>query len=411
MKRLQAYKFELRPNGEQERQMSRFAGSCRFVYNKALAMQKARYEAGEKRLGYAGLCKELTQWKQESETLWLRETHSQALQQRLKDLERAYKNFFEGRSAFPTFKKRGQHDAFRFPQGVTLDQGNSRIKLPKLGWIRYRKSREVLGVIKNITVSLESGRWYASIQTEREIAEPTHPETSMVGVDVGVANFATLSDGSSIEPINSFKRLEKRLAREQRKLSRKVKFSSNWKKQKSRISRLHRKIGNARNDFLHKVSSTLSKNHAMIVIEDLNVKGMSRSAKGTAEDPGKNVRAKSGLNKSILDQGWGNFRRMLEYKSLWLGGEVLAVNPAYTSRTCSACGYESVDNRKTQAKFHCVSCGHEAHADHNAALNILAAGHAVLACGAVALASVMKQEPAEATQGNRALSAVGIPVP
>jgi putative transposase len=240
MKRLQAFKFELRSNGEQARLMRRFAGSCRFVFNKALALQKARYDAGEKKLGYAGLCKELTQWKRDSETCWLSETHSQPLQQTLKDLERAYKNFFEKRAAFPAFKKRGQHDAFRFPQGVTLDEANARIKLPRLGWIRYRKSRDVLGTVKNVTVSLEAGRWYASIQTEREMAEPVHPASSMVGVDMGVTNFATLSYGSSVEPINSFRRLEKRLAHEQRKLSRRVKFSVNWKKQKSRISRLHR---------------------------------------------------------------------------------------------------------------------------------------------------------------------------
>jgi putative transposase len=397
MKRLQAFKFLLRPNGNQIRGMRRFAGACRFVYNQALAMQKARYEAGEKKFNYAGLCRVLTEWKQQDETAWLNEAPSQILQQSLKDLVRAYQNFFEQRAAYPSFKKRNLHDAFRYPQGVTLDQENARIKLPKLGWLRYRKSREVLGVIKNVTVSLEAGCWYVAIQTEREVIEPRHEETSMVGVDMGVVNFVTLSDGTTIEPINGFRSLEKRLACEQRKLARKEKFSSNWKKQKARIARLHRKIGHTRHDFLHKASHTLSKNHAMIVIEDLNVKGMSRSAKGTVENPGRNVSAKSGLNKSILDQGWGMFRRMLNYKLEWRGGELLAVNPAYTSRTCSACGHESAQNRKTQSLFRCVECGYETHADYNAACNILAAGHAVLACGAEARASAVKQEPTEAT--------------
>ena len=133
MQRLQAYKFELKPNGEQQRNMRRFAGSCRFVFNKALAMQKDRHEQGEKKLGYAALCKALTDWKGQSETLWLSDTPSQALQQTLKNLERAYKNFFEKRADFPKFKKKGQSDSFRYPQGVKLDQGNSRVFLPKLG--------------------------------------------------------------------------------------------------------------------------------------------------------------------------------------------------------------------------------------------------------------------------------------
>src|SRR5690606_29719870 len=158
---------------------------------------------------------------------------------------------------------------------------------------------------------------------------------------------ATLSDGSYLEPLNSFRTLEKRLARAQRSLVRKKKFSKNWNKQRTRVARVHRNIANARNDFLHKVSTTISKNHAMVVIEDLKIANMSRRAKGTVDAPGKNGRAKAGLNKSILDQGWGNFRRMLEYKLAWLGGELLAVNPAYTSQTCSACGHVAEENRQS----------------------------------------------------------------
>ena len=137
MERLQAFKFELQPNGEQQRNMRRFAGSCRFVFNKALALQQERREQGEKKLSYAGLCKVLTEWKAQPETIWLKETHSQPLQQTLKDLERAYVNFFEKRADFPRFKKKGMGDSFRFPQGCKLEQTNSRIFLPKLGWLRY----------------------------------------------------------------------------------------------------------------------------------------------------------------------------------------------------------------------------------------------------------------------------------
>ena len=399
MKRLQAFKFELQPNGEQARSMRRFAGSCRFVFNKALAMQKALYEGGEKKLGYAGLCKELTAWKSQPETLWLSETHSQVLQQSLKDLERAYKNFFDKRADFPRFKKKGTGDSFRYPQGCKLDQGNSRVFLPKLGWLKYRNSRDVLGAVSNITVSANGGKWFVSIQTEREVEQPVHPATSIVGIDVGIARFATLSDGSHIEPLNTFRKHQQRLARYQRAMSRKTKFSSNWKKAKARVQKIHTRIANARRDFLHKATTTISKNHAIVCIEDLQVRNMSKSAAGNSDSPGRNVKAKSGLNKSILDQGWFEFRRQLEYKQVWLGGDVLAVPARNTSRTCPACGHVSADNRQTQAKFACVDCGYENNADMVGAINVLAAGHAVLACGELAQSGrPVKQEPAEATQ-------------
>ncbi|WP_295409102.1 transposase [uncultured Thiocystis sp.] len=149
MQRLQAFKFALMPNGDQARDLRRFAGSCRFVFNKALAMQQERHAAGDKKLGYADLCKALIAWKADPATAWLCDTPSQALQQSLKDLDRAYTNFFAKRADAPRFKKKGRSgDSFRYPQGVKLDQANNRLFLPKLGWLRYRNSREVLGTVK-----------------------------------------------------------------------------------------------------------------------------------------------------------------------------------------------------------------------------------------------------------------------
>ena len=364
MQRLRAYKYELMPDGEQLRQMRRFAGACRFVFNKALAMQKSRYEQGEKKLGYAGLCKALTEWKAQTETAWLNETPSQALQQTLKDLERAYANFFEKRADFPRFKKKGQSDGFRYPQGIKLDQDNS---------------RKVLGTVKNVTVSAAGGKWFVSIQTEREVESPV-PQGGAVGIDVGIAHFATLSDGTCLALLNSFKRHEATLAKAQRQMSHKAKFSSNWKKAKARVQKIHARIGNARRDYLHKASTSISKNHAMVCIEDLQVKNMSRSAAGTADAPGRNVRARSGLNRSILDQGWFEFRRQLDYKLAWSGGHLIAVPPRNTSRTCPCCGHVSAGNRRTQARFACVECGYEDNADLVGAINVLRAGHARLAC-------------------------------
>ncbi|QVL51454.1 MAG: transposase [Thiocapsa sp.] len=397
MLRLQAFKFELMPDGGQARDMRRFAGSCRFVFNKALAMQQERYAAGEKRLGYAGLCSALIEWKAAPATAWLCDTPSQALQQTLKDLERAYTNFFAKRADFPRFKKKGRcGDSFRYPQGYKLDQVNGRLFLPKLGWLRYRNSRDVLGTVKNITVSQSGGKWFASIQTEREAENPVHQGTA-VGIDMGIARFATLSDGAVFEPLSSFKRQEQALAKAQRAMSRKTKFGRNWMKAKAKVQRIHTKIANARRDDLHKTTTTISQNHAMVCIEDLQVRNMSASAAGTVEAPGTNVRAKSGLNKAILDQGWFEFRRQLDYKTAWSGGHLVAVPPQNTSRTCPCCGHIAKENRQTQARFACVECGFEENADLVGAINVLRAGHARLACGDTSLIGASAQEPAEAT--------------
>ena len=382
MQRLQAYQFELMPHGQQQRKMRRFAGACRFVFNKSLAWQKEQYASDQTiQFSYTVLANLLPLWKQDPNLAWLKESPSQTLQQTLKDLERAYINFFSKRAGFPRFKKKGQSDSYRYPQGCKLDQGNSRIFLPKLGWMRYRNSREVLGEVKHVTVTHSCAKWFVSIQTEREVEPSLPPATTAIGIDVGVVRFATMSDGSHLEPINSFKKHQERLARYQRRMSRKVKFSNNWQKAKTKIQRIHRTIAHARKDYLHKITTTISQNHALVCIEDLQVRNMSRSSKGNSEEHGKMVQQKSGLNRAILDQGWGEFRRQLEYKMTWQGGILLAVPPHNTSRTCPCCSHVSKDNRKTQAKFECVECGYENHADLVGAINILERGHRLLACG------------------------------
>ena len=373
MKIRQAFKYELMPDGQQQRQMRRFAGSCRAVFNKALALQKANFEAGGKFISYVAMAKGLTAWRNGDETPWLKEAPIHPLQQALKDLDRAYKNFFAKRAAFPRFRKKGCDERFRYPDAkqIKLDQANGRLFLPKLGWLRYRNSRAVLGQVKNATVGFSGGKWFVSIQTEREVEQPVPQSTSAVGIDMGIARFATLSDGSFYAPLNSFRRHESALRKAQRAMSRKQKFSSNWKKAKTKVQRLHTRIANCRKDYLHQATTTISQNHAMVCIEDLQVRNMSKSAAGTSEAPGKNVRAKSGLNKSILDQGWFEFRRQLAYKLAWNGGMLVAVPPHNTSRTCPCCGHVSKDNRKTQAQFKCVGCGNAENADVVGAINVL----------------------------------------
>ena len=330
----------------------------------------------------------LTGWRKDVE--WLKEAPSACLQQTLKDLDRAFVNYRAGRAEEPTFKKKGKRDSFRFCQSPV---GADWVFVPKVGKVRFRCSQKWLGKPKNASISRKNRKWYVSIQTEREVETPIHRSTTAIGIDVGIAIFATLSDGTIYQPINALKRNLERLARLQRQLAKKVKFSANWEKCKARIGKLQEKIANVRKDYLHKITTTISKNHAMVFVEDLKVGNMSRSAKGTAAKPGKRVKQKSGLNRSILDQGWFEFRRQLEYKAGWNGGQVVAVKPAYTSQTCSCCGHVDKSNRRSQSRFECVECGYKENADINAAKNVYAAGHAVLACGDLALAGSLKQEP------------------
>ena len=400
MQRLQAFKYELNPDGAQQRLMRRYAGSCRFVYNKALALQQANHAVGEQFIGYVAMAKYLTAWRNGEETPWLKDAPVHPLQHALKDLEKAYKNFFAKRADFPRFKRKGSGGRFRYPdpKQIKLDQGNSRLFLPKLGWIRYRNSRDVLGELRNVTVSSNGGKWYISIQIQREVEQPTSIATTSIGIDLGIARFATFSDGSYIAPLNSFKIQQAKLAKYQRRMAHKQKFSNNWKKAKAKVQKIHTKIANARRDFLHKTTTTISQNHAVVFVEDLQVRNMSQSAAGTAENPGTNVAAKSGLNKAILDQGWGEFRRQLDYKTAWNGGMLFAVPPQYTSQTCPCCGHVSADNRQTQARFACVECGYENHADVVGAVNVLERGHRLLACGDGALRLSMKQELTEVSR-------------
>ena len=376
MLRRQAFEFEIHPNGAQQRRIKQFCGCARFVFNKALDGQKQAYEADNNTtFNYTKIANLLPQWKKTFP--WLKDCHSQVLQQSLRDLDSAFSNFFEKRANFPRFKKKGTKDSIRFPQGCKLEQHNNRLYLPKIGWVRYRNSRNVVGEIKNVTVSKKCGRFYVSIQTELEVEIPKH-QGGEIGIDMGIVRFATLSNGEYFKPLNAFKTYKGKLAKLQRQLKNKIKFSKNWQKLQAKIAKLHHKIANCRKDFLHKISSVISKNHAMIYIEDLQVANMSKSAKGTVEAPGTNVAQKSGLNRAILDQSWTEFRRQLDYKSQWQGGVLVAVPPHNTSRTCPCCGHTDKENRLTQAKFECVECGYRNNADVVGAINILERGRATV---------------------------------
>ena len=397
-----AYKVRLKTNADLEDKFWQYAGHCRFIWNYFWRLNKYRLDQGLPIMRYGEMDYFLKLLKSSDEYSFLKEAPSHCLQQKLKDLDKAYRDGFDkkqSRKWLPKKRKKQLHSSFRFPDSKQFEIDNRRMKLPKLGWVSFYKSQPILGAIKNITLSYQAGHWYASIQVEQEIQTHAIKSSSIIGLDMGISSFVTTSQGEHISPINAFRKLAARLKRLQRRLSKKKKFSQNWRKIKTKIQHLHQKIGHIRRDFLHKTSTMLSKNHASIVVEALKVVNMSKSSKGTLEAPGKCVKAKSGLNKSILDQGWGEFKHQLGYKLNWHGGMLVEVPAHYTSQQCSVCGHITKENRTNQAKFECVSCGHKAHADVNAAKNILAAGHAVLACGEKALVISMKKEP----QGMRKL--------
>jgi len=353
-------------------------------------MNLSRLEKKQNILWYQEMAFWLTVWKDSEEYGFLKQVHSQVLQQKIKDLDKAFKNGFDKNQPhkkMPVFKKKGLSDSFRYPQGFKLDQAHNQIYMPKMGWVKYFNSQKIIGEPKNINISRRGKHWYCSVQVEYESVIPEHAAKNIVGIDLGIARFVTLSNGEFVSPENNFRKHEKKLAWQQKKLSRKIKYSQNWRKQKQKISQAHEKISDCRTDFLHKVSSQLSKNHAMIVLEDLKIKNMSASAKGNLENPGKNIQAKSGLNKSILDQGWAKFVSQLEYKQSWNGGQVLKVPAHYTSQTCPVCSHIDKANRKSQSEFECTACHYAQNADLVGALNILARGHRVLACGETALAA------------------------
>jgi len=387
------FKYQLRLTPEQESLCNQIAGSCRYVYNRGLALKKELWEKKKENLSRFDLDNLLTEWKKELD--WLSLAPSQSLQQVNKDLDQAFRDFFSGKG-YPKFKKKGIHNSFRLPQGITLMNQLSKkagqVKLPKLGIVRFTKSRELEGKIKHVTISKTCQNWYIAFNCELDIPKPKQLSQSEIGIDRGVKTFAQCSNRVAIYAISPLKRNLDKLARLQRKLSKKKKFSSNWRKTKAKIGKLHYYIANVRKDFLHKASTQLAKSHSLIVMEDLKTKNMSRSAKGTWENPGKNVKAKTGLNRSILDQGWYMFQTFLGYKTIKQGGMLLLVLPYYTSIKCSKCKHIAKENRKTTEIFQCVKCGHTENAHLNASKNILAEGHSVLACGVGPIGSAVKQE-------------------
>ena len=359
-----SYKFRLYPNAGQQQLILRTCGCRRFVYNHFLAERIALYKEEGRSIGRFEQDKELTQLKQELE--WLQEPDKCALQNALRDLDVAFKNFFSGcksgkRIGFPRFKsKKDRRQSYRTSSNIKVFE--TAIQLPKLGRVKCRVSKQVQGRILSATVSVTPGGKYFVSLCCTGVEIKTLPKTgASVGVDLGLKDLAICSDGTKYPNHKHLRQSERRLARLQRQLSRKTKGSKRREKARIKVARLHEKVANQRSDMLHKLSTQLVRDYDFIAMEDLA--------------PGNMVRNHS-LARSISDAAWGEFRRQLEYKAAWYGKEVLRVDRFFpSSQLCSVCGECWGGTKDLNVReWDCPHCGAHLDRDVNAAINILAEG-------------------------------------
>ncbi|MBN6056285.1 transposase [Nonomuraea sp. RK-328] len=381
-------KFLLRPTSKQAAALTQCLENHRELYNAALEHRRTAY-------GKAGVTVRYGDQSAELKKIRKADPHGQgrwsagSQQQTLRRLDRAFAAFFRrvkaGRKAgYPRFKGRGRFDTVEWPavkNGAAWDSQPhdpvTRVYLLGIGHVRVHQHRRVSGTVKTISVKREGTRWFVVLSCDDVPAEPL-PETGAVaGIDMGTVSLATTSDGDHIDNQRHLAAAADRLADAQRNLARTKRGSKRRGKAVARVAALHAKVRRQRLDGAHKAALALVRAYDVIVHEDLRIIGMTCSASGTVEAPGRNVAQKSGLNRSILDAGWGVFLTILAYKAESAGRELIAVAPHDTSRTCSRCGHCARENRVTQPGFRCQGCGHAAHADVNAAINILRAGLAL----------------------------------
>lgn len=373
------YEFRLRLEGGQVTLAHRSAGCRRFLYNLGLdQIVSERERSDPRRITAEGQMLELKHLKATPETAWLAEVPHHVLVQALRDLHVAMGRFFEGTSDFPRHKKKGCGDSFRFPDPKQFWWNDHAIWLPKFGWVKWDKHRDVVGRPTSATVKLVAGQWYVVIQCElpEEAIAPAgsnvHPGTA---IDLNALDTVVMSDGTVIRLPRVSEKEWAALAALQRRLARQAKGSVNRRKTKEKIARLYARWRRRRMDAIHKATTTLAKNHGLVIVENLRVRNMTASARGTVAEPGRNVRQKAGLNRTWLDVAPATILRVLGYKLVRWGGEMRAVDPAFTSQDCAECGHRHADNRKGD-RFLCLSCGHADSAHVNAARNIHARGMA-----------------------------------
>ncbi|GAB7188346.1 transposase [Kitasatospora sp. Ki12] len=377
---LSGRKYRLELDQAQAELCETFGNICRDVWNTALE-QRREYRRRGAWMNYVPQAAELVDAKKDFP--WLKDAPSHVLQQTLRDLDRACREH-------GIFKVRWRSrtrwsPSFRFPAGnlITVERIGrkwGRAKLPKLGWVRFRWSRPLGGEVRSATVTRQRQHWFVSFLVETGTTTPEQhamPNTA-VGVDRGVKVAVTTSDGDFRDRAYATPGEAARLRRLQQRLARSRRGSNRRKAVLAKINVITGRVRNRRVEFCAHTASELATRNAVVVLEDLRIRSMTASAVGTAEQPGRNVRAKAGLNRAILDKGWHMLELALRNAARTTGTSVVLVNPAYTSQTCNACKHVDSKSRKSQADFRCTACGHQEHADVNAAKNILnAAGHAV----------------------------------
>ncbi|MFI7452018.1 RNA-guided endonuclease InsQ/TnpB family protein [Nonomuraea sp. NPDC049714] len=384
-----SFTFLLRPTARQVVALAACLEDHRQLYNAALEHRRTAYAKAGVSVRYGEQSAELKHIRGDDPDGQGRWSFS-SQQATLRRLDKAFTAFFkrvrEGRTpGFPRFKGRGRFDSVEWPKdgdGCRWDSQPQHptatyVRLQGVGHVRVHRHRRVSGTVKTISVKREGSRWFVVLSCAEVSAGPLPATGAVTGIDLGVASLVTTSDGEHLDNPRHLMGSAGRLAAAQRDLARKKRGSKRRRKAVARVAALHAKVRRQRLDGAHKAALALVRAYDVIAHEDLRITSMTRSASGTLQAPGRNVAAKSGLNRSILDAGWGVFLTILSHKAESAGRELIAVNPAGTSRRCAECGHCAKENRVSQAEFACTACGHAAHADVNAAINILRAGLAL----------------------------------
>ena len=367
-KLLKAYKYRLYPNKQQMEQIQKTFGCCRFVYNQTLSYRKEMYETKKEsmnKFSCNNYCNQVLKKKYE----WLKEVDKFALTNAIYNMDSAYQKFFKEHSGFPKFKsKRDNKKSYSTNftnNNIEADFANGRIKLPKLKWTKVKVHREFIGQIKSATISqVLSGKYFVSILVEAEHI-PTKSTGCMIGIDLGIKDLLITSNGEKFDNIRTTKKYEDKLAKEQRKLSHKVKGSKNWNKQRIKVARIHEKIRNTRINNLHKISHKLINENQVIISENLTASNMMKN---------------HNLAKAISDCGWYELTRQLTYKAYWNNRQYIKIGRFVpSSQTCSVCGHINIETKDLSVRqWICPQCGTKHDRDINAAINILNEGLRIL---------------------------------
>jgi len=361
---LKAYKYKIKPNQQQEELLSKFFGCTRYIYNWGLNAKTSAYKENGKAINYLQLAKELTLLKQTEEYVWLNECTTEALQQSLRSLDNAFTAFFRKKAKYPRFKsKKRTKDSVKFIKSVHFDFENWTVKLPKLGKVVLCENRAFdQSICKQGTCTVSRdhcGTYWCSITVDDLQPKPTKTKLvkdNAVGIDLGIKDYAILSDGTKYSNPKHLEQVQRKLAHLQKVFARKGKESMNHEKMRVKVAKCYRSITNQRNDFLHKLSTNLVRNYDVICLEDLNVKGMEQNHH---------------LARAIQGASWSEFVRQLEYKSEWYGKNILFIGRFEpSSKLCHKCGYINQELQLKDREWICPQCGEHLDRDVNAAINI-----------------------------------------